>query len=180
MISTPTRVRVYTATVSTHVGVVLLAATERGVCGLAIGDDRDELESWAREEFADAEVDTAADHLGPWLATVRDHVADGGPVLGVPLDVRGTAFRRRVWDELRRIPYGQSRTYTQVAASLGCPSAVRAVARACATNPASLVVPCHRVVGSDGSLRGYRWGLDRKRALLERERQIRAAAVERA
>jgi len=87
----------------------------------------------------------------------------------LPTDVQATAFQRRVWEELRRIPYGTTRTYTQVARAIGRPSAIRAVARACATNPVSVVVPCHRVVREDGNLAGYRWGIDRKRTLLERE-----------
>ena len=88
----------------------------------------------------------------------------------VPLDAQATAFQQRVWAALREIPYGQTRSYSQVAAMIGAPSAVRAVARACATNPVALVVPCHRVVGAGGSLSGYRWGIDRKRVLLDRER----------
>jgi AraC family transcriptional regulator of adaptative response/methylated-DNA-[protein]-cysteine methyltransferase len=96
----------------------------------------------------------------------------------LPTDVQATAFQRRVWEELRRIPYGATKTYTQVARAIGRPAAVRAVARACATNPTSIVVPCHRVVREDGNLAGYRWGLERKRALLEKETGERLAAGE--
>jgi O-6-methylguanine DNA methyltransferase len=91
-------------------------------------------------------------------------------ILGLPLDVRGTAFQMRVWSELRKIPYGETRSYAEVAKNIGKPSAVRAVARACATNPVALVTPCHRVVASDGKLAGYRWGIERKKALLDREK----------
>jgi AraC family transcriptional regulator, regulatory protein of adaptative response / methylated-DNA-[protein]-cysteine methyltransferase len=101
---------------------------------------------------------------------VLDHLAGELPHPDLPLDVRGTAFQRRVWEELRKIPPGQTRTYTEVAAAVGKPAAVRAVARACATNPVSVLTPCHRVVGADGSMRGYRWGVERKKKLLERER----------
>jgi AraC family transcriptional regulator of adaptative response/methylated-DNA-[protein]-cysteine methyltransferase len=151
-------------------GRVLLAATDRGVCGLSLGDDEGELEAWVRAEFPAAAVERADPDLHDWLRAVLDHLAGDLPDPALPLDVRGTAFQRRVWEELRKIPAGQTRTYTQVAAAVGAPAAVRAVARACATNPVSVLTPCHRVVGADGSLRGYRWGLSRKRQLLARER----------
>lgn len=151
-------------------GRVLLAATDRGVCGLSLGDSESALEAWVREEFPSAEVERADAALNAWLRAVLHHLAGELPDPALPLDVRGTAFQRRVWEELRRIPAGQTRTYTQVAAAVGAPAAVRAVARACATNPVSVLTPCHRVVGADGSLRGYRWGLGRKQQLLDRER----------
>ncbi len=152
-------------------GRVLLAATDKGVCAVSLGDDAAELEAWLREEFPAATVERADAELRDWLQALLDHLACELPHPGLPLDVRGTAFQRRVWEELRKIPAGQTRTYAQVAAALGEPSAVRAVARACATNPVSVLTPCHRVVGSDGSLRGYRWGVERKKKLLERERK---------
>jgi O-6-methylguanine DNA methyltransferase len=102
------------------------------------------------------------------------------PDLRLPLDVQGTGFQRRVWEQLRAIPYGSVRTYGQIARELGRPKAARAVGRACATNPASVVIPCHRAVGGDGSLVGYRWGLERKRLLLERERSATARSSARA
>jgi AraC family transcriptional regulator of adaptative response/methylated-DNA-[protein]-cysteine methyltransferase len=151
-------------------GRVLLAATEKGVCALSLGDDAAELEAWLREEFPAATIQRADAELRDWLQALLDHLAGELPHPALPLDVRGTAFQRRVWEELRRIPAGETRTYTQVAAALGKPEAVRAVARACATNPVSVLTPCHRVVGADGSLRGYRWGVVRKKKLLERER----------
>lgn len=144
-------------------GRVLLAATDAGVCAVSLGDADEPLETWLREEFPAAELVRDDAGLAAWLT------AAVGPHPNLPLDLRGTAFQRRVWDELRKIPRGETRTYGQVAAALGVPDAVRAVARACATNPASLVVPCHRVVGADGSLRGYRWGVGRKQELLDRE-----------
>ena len=150
-------------------GRVLLAATDQGVCGLSLGDSEGELEAWVRDEFPAAEIERADGELSGWLRAVLDHLAGELPDPALPLDVRGTAFQRRVWEELRRIPAGETRTYTQVAAAVGAPAAVRAVARACATNPVSVLTPCHRVVGVDGSMRGYRWGVGRKQKLLERE-----------
>ena len=159
------------AVTDTRVGVILLAATRNGVCGLSLGTSADDLEVWLREEFPGANYSVASDpEIGGWLAGIVAAVDCSGPMPVVPLDVVGSAFRRRVWESLTTIPFGETRTYTSVAAAIGSPTAVRAVARACATNPVSLLVPCHRVVGSDGSLRGYRWGLDRKRQLLDWER----------
>jgi AraC family transcriptional regulator, regulatory protein of adaptative response / methylated-DNA-[protein]-cysteine methyltransferase len=152
-------------------GRVLLAATDIGVCALSLGDTDAELETWLRSEFPMAGLTRNDADLADWLQALLDHLAGELPHPSLPLDVRGTAFQRRVWEELRRIPWGETRTYAEVAASLGAAKAVRAVARACATNPVSVLTPCHRVVGSDGKLRGYRWGLARKQKLLEQERE---------
>lgn len=152
-------------------GRVMLAATEKGVCALSLGDSESGLEEWLRTEFPAAEVGRADADLRGWLQAVLDQLSGDLPHPDLPLDVRGTAFQRRVWEELRRIPFGETRTYTEVAAAIGRPAAVRAVARACATNDVSVLIPCHRVVGSDGSLRGYRWGVERKRKLLDAERR---------
>jgi AraC family transcriptional regulator of adaptative response/methylated-DNA-[protein]-cysteine methyltransferase len=152
-------------------GRVMLAATGKGVCALSLGDSESELEAWLRSEFPAATVERADADLKGWLQTVLDQLAGELPHPDLPLDVRGTAFQRRLWEELRRSPFGETRTYTEVAAAIGQPSAVRAVARACATNDVSVLIPCHRVVGSDGSLRGYRWGVERKRKLLDAERR---------
>ena len=103
------------------------------------------------------------------MAALVGYLLGAGALDAVPTDLRGTAFQQRVWNALRAIPYGETRSYAQVAAAIGRPTATRAVARACATNPAALVVPCHRVIGSSGALRGYRWGLARKQALLDQE-----------
>jgi AraC family transcriptional regulator of adaptative response/methylated-DNA-[protein]-cysteine methyltransferase len=151
-------------------GRLLLAATERGVCALSLGDADGPLETWLRAELPAAELRRDDDTLAAWLADVLEHLAGRLPDLRLPLDVRATAFQRQVWQALQAIPFGQTRTYKQVAAAVGKPRAIRAVARACATNPVSLVVPCHRVVRCDGGLAGYRWGVDRKRRLLEAER----------
>ncbi|HNP72797.1 MAG TPA: methylated-DNA--[protein]-cysteine S-methyltransferase, partial [Kouleothrix sp.] len=107
--------------------------------------------------------------LGAWVQAIVRHLSGAQATIELPLDVRATAFQQRVWQALLAIPYGATRTYGEVAAALGQPTAARAVARACATNPVALVVPCHRVVGEGGELRGYRWGVERKRQLLEHE-----------
>ena len=159
------------ATAKCDLGRVLLAATDLGVCAVSLGDTDTDLTDFLRTEFPAATLTRDDAGLAQWLAELLRHLAGSAPHPDLPLDVRGTAFQRRVWEELRKIPYGQTRTYREVAEALGEPTAVRAVARACATNPASVVIPCHRVVGSDGSLRGYRWGLNRKRKLLEKERK---------
>ena len=151
-------------------GRLLLAATERGVCAVILGDDDAELEEWLTDEFPAAEISRDAKYLGPWLEEVLVHVAGEQPHLDLPLDVQATAFQMKVWQKLCEIPYGTTKTYSQIAEELGQPRSARAVARACATNPASIVIPCHRVVRADGDLGGYRWGLQRKRKLLDREK----------
>ena len=151
-----------------ELGKLLLAATERGVCSLRLGGDEPELIQELRQEFRAAKLVRKEEKVEPLAAIVRDAVRQGGtPEL--PLDVQATAFQARVWQALRAIPAGETRTYAGLATELGAPKAVRAVARACATNPVALAVPCHRVVRTGGSLAGYRWGVDRKRRLLERE-----------
>jgi AraC family transcriptional regulator of adaptative response/methylated-DNA-[protein]-cysteine methyltransferase len=159
------------ATAKCELGRVLLAATDRGVCAVFLADTDSELKSALDEEFPEAEIQRDGAGLDTWLTALVEHIAGERPHLDLPLDVQATAFQRRVWEELRRIPYGETRSYSEVAKALGAPKSVRAVARACATNPASLVIPCHRVVGSDGKLTGYRWGVHRKKDLLEREKR---------
>jgi AraC family transcriptional regulator of adaptative response/methylated-DNA-[protein]-cysteine methyltransferase len=156
------------------VGRLLVAATRQGVCFVAIGGSQASLRAELTREFPHATIERRpSSALAPFLAAARRAV-DGGPIpQELPTDVRGTAFQWRVWRALRRIPAGETRSYTQLAGDVGAPSAARAVARACASNPLTLIVPCHRVVGSDGSLRGYRWGTDKKAAILGRERQRR-------
>jgi AraC family transcriptional regulator of adaptative response/methylated-DNA-[protein]-cysteine methyltransferase len=148
-------------------GWLLVAATGRGVCAVRLGDSEAELETLLAEEFPDAALERG--DLDQEVAALLDYLSGTQPRLDLPLDVQATAFQRRVWDVLRTIPYGSTRSYQEVAEALGQPSAVRAVARACATNPAALVIPCHRVVRADGSLAGYRWGIARKQALLAME-----------
>ncbi len=150
-------------------GRLLVAATERGISAVYLGDADAPLRRELREEYPRAEIHPAGGDFSRWVRALLEHLSGARPKLDLPLDVRATAFQQRVWQELRRIPYGATRTYSQIARALGKPAATRAVARACATNPVSLVVPCHRVIREDGNLAGYRWGLRRKQALLARE-----------
>jgi AraC family transcriptional regulator of adaptative response/methylated-DNA-[protein]-cysteine methyltransferase len=150
-------------------GRLLVAATDKGICALRFGDDDTSLERELRTEFPQATLARDASAVRPYVRPVVDHLQGQHTQLELPLDVQASAFQQRVWAALRDIPYGQTRSYSQLAQMIGEPSAVRAVARACATNPVALVVPCHRVVRTGGALGGYRWGLERKRALLERE-----------
>ena len=149
--------------------LVLVATTETGVCSVALGDDESALETELRAEFFAAQIERDEVRLRDYLQAIIELCDGEQPHQALPLDVRATAFQSRVWRELRAIPAGQTRTYAQVAQSLEMPTASRAVARACATNPVALVVPCHRVVRSDGNLAGYRWGIERKKCLLEAE-----------
>lgn len=150
-------------------GHVLVAATPRGVCRVGLGDDAAALEAELAAEFPAARMRRDRTGLEPWVSAVLRHLDGQEPHLDLPLDVRATAFQRRVWQELQRIPYGETRSYADVARRIGRPTAIRAVAQACARNPAALVIPCHRVVREDGAVGGYRWGVDRKTALLRRE-----------
>jgi AraC family transcriptional regulator of adaptative response/methylated-DNA-[protein]-cysteine methyltransferase len=147
-------------------GHALVAWTERGVCEVGLGDDAGELAAALRERFPQAEH--ARSDLPSWIDRVLAAV-DRPQAIDVPLDIRGTAFQQRVWAALQRIPAGETRGYAQLARELGAPRAARAVARACASNRVAVLVPCHRVVAADGSLCGYRWKPERKRALLQRE-----------
>jgi AraC family transcriptional regulator, regulatory protein of adaptative response / methylated-DNA-[protein]-cysteine methyltransferase len=151
-------------------GKVLVAATERGVSAVYLGDDEEKLTAELHAEYPRAEIAAAANSFERWVKEVLLRIEGQPPHLELPLDLQATAFQRRVWKELQCIPRGRTRTYAQVARSLGQPKAVRAVARACATNPVSIVVPCHRVIRQDGALAGYRWGLSRKERLLASER----------
>ncbi|HET8967756.1 MAG TPA: bifunctional DNA-binding transcriptional regulator/O6-methylguanine-DNA methyltransferase Ada [Candidatus Acidoferrum sp.] len=157
-------------TAKSSLGEVLVAATERGVSAVYLGDASAKLTSELREEYPRAEITPEKGAFSEWVEEIVARVEGNAPRRELPLDLQATAFQRRVWQELQRIPRGATRTYAQVAKAVGKPSAVRAVARACATNPVSIVVPCHRVVRADGNLAGYRWGISRKQTLLERER----------
>ncbi len=154
-------------------GCMLVAATSRGVCSVLLGEDAGELAAELRRRFpgADVQEDPA---LSPRMEAVLRTLGEPAVAPELPLDLRGTAFQARVWAALGAIPCGETRSYAQVAAAVGNPKAVRAVARACADNPAALVVPCHRVIGSNGKLTGYRWGLERKQALLDMEQRSHA------
>lgn len=150
-------------------GKMLIAATDVGLCAVAFGSLETELEDHLASRFPASERNRDEANLGSMVKQVLAQMTEHPVALELPLDVRATAFQRRVWEALRRIPRGQTRTYSQIAQEIGQPTAVRAVARACATNPVAVVVPCHRVIGSDGTLTGYRWGVERKKKLLELE-----------
>lgn len=160
-------------------GAILVAATKAGVCAILLGDDPEALVRDLQDRFANARLIGADRGFEAMVAKVVGMVEAPGTSPDLPLDIRGTAFQRRVWEALRAIPAGETWSYSQVAASLGVPAAVRAVARACAANPLAVAIPCHRVVRLDGGLSGYRWGIERKRALLAREAEGGRAAAAR-
>lgn len=176
-------VRIRFVTSTTEFGRLLVAATDRGVCSVMLGDDDAGLERALADEFPNAErtrvvaTGEGNEDLRGWAESVSAHLAGTLPDLTVELDVGGTALQRRVWSELSRIPYGETRSYAELAAAAGAPRAVRAVASACARNPVALVVPCHRAVRKGGELGGYRWGLERKARLLAHEQGIAVRRV---
>jgi len=163
------------AVAASPLGVLLVAATDRGICRIGLGDAPPALEHDLRVEFPASTIHRDRGTLTGWVQRILRHLEGRAPHFDLPLDIRATAFQQRVWAELRKIPYGRTRSYQAVARAIGRPRAARAVARACATNPVCLAIPCHRVVREDGALGGYRWGIERKRALLDRERDLATA-----
>lgn len=157
-------------------GPILVAATNKGVCAIFFGDDEEALLADLRKQFPRAALNEGDAAFAALTAKVVGFVEAPDKTLDLPLDIKGTAFQHRVWDALRRIPLGRTATYTEIAEKIGAPTAARAVARACATNPIAVAIPCHRVVRSDGSLSGYRGGVSRKRALLDREAAAKASS----
>src|SRR5215212_4812395 len=157
------------ATIDSSIGQILVAATERGICAVSIGEDAAALKRSLAAEYPRATIRRDDEALRPYVGAVLTHLRDRTPLSALPLDVVGTPFQHEVWQALRTIPAGERRTYGQIAATLGNPKGARAVARACATNPAALVIPCHRVVRSDGGSGGYRWGAERKQEILANE-----------
>ena len=152
-------------------GRLLVAATARGICAVKLGDSDDALTGDLRREYPAASISPDRSDLGRWINAILTYLGGRRPHLDLPVDVQATAFQWKVWRYLQSIPYGETRAYSQVARAIGAPSAVRAVARACATNPVCLVIPCHRVVQKDGGLAGYRWGVERKRTLIDAEKK---------
>lgn len=173
--------RIRFATATSPLGLLLVGVTERGVCAVTLGDSEEALMADLRREYPRAEIErlpagadrSGESELGQRIASVLRFLEGGSPPLVLPLDVQATAFQERVWKALQEIPSGETRTYGEIAAALGQPRAARAVARACATNPVALVIPCHRVVRGDGDSGGYRWGAERKSRILEGERSER-------
>lgn len=152
-------------------GSILVAASEKGVCAILLGDDPEELTRNIQDLFPKAEIvedDAAFEHL---VARVVGFLETPSTGIDLPLDIRGTAFQRRVWEALQKIPPGSTASYSEIAKKIGQPKSVRAVAKACAANKLAVAIPCHRVVRTDGSLSGYRWGVERKAELLRREHQ---------
>jgi AraC family transcriptional regulator of adaptative response/methylated-DNA-[protein]-cysteine methyltransferase len=162
-------VRINYTIVGCPLGRLLVAGTGKGVCSVRLGDTDVELETKLLSEYPSADVTRDDEALSEWVGEIRSHLNGERPHLDLPLDVQATAFQWSVWEKLREIPYGSTQSYSDVARAMGRPTATRAVARACATNPVALVIPCHRVVREDKSLGGYRWGIERKKALLKRE-----------
>ena len=164
-------------TVGSPLGRLLVAGTPRGVCAVKLGDADAALVDDLRGEYPAAEIVRDQSGLAEWVATLLAHLGGQSPRLDVPVDVQATAFQWKVWRYLQSIPYGETRAYSEVAEAIGSPTATRAVARACATNRVCLVIPCHRVVQRDGGLGGYRWGVERKRRLIEDEDRRRRPDV---
>lgn len=156
--------------VDSRLGKLMVAATEKGICSVSFGDAEAELRRELEHEFFAATIENDDAKLKDAVTAILKSLDGEKTILTLPLDLRASAFQMRVWSELRKIPYGETRSYGQIAASLGNPKAFRAVARACATNPVALVNPCHRVIASDGKLSGYRWGVERKEQLLAEEK----------
>lgn len=160
---------------SSALGRLLVAATERGICSVALGNSDAELTAGLFGEYPNAAIDSKDTSISPslnlWLDQILESLKGHNPKADLPLDIQATAFQWRVWEELRRIPFGTTRSYQEIAKAIGRPSAVRAVARACASNHAAIIIPCHRVIREDKSLGGYRWGLERKKKLLDREQR---------
>ncbi len=158
-------------------GSILVARSERGVCTILLGDDPEALARDLQDQFPGASLIGDDPEFEQLVARVVGFVEAPGIGLDLPLDVRGTAFQQRVWQSLREIPVGSTASYSEIARRIGSPKAVRAVAEACAANVLAVAIPCHRVVRTDGTLSGYRWGVERKRALLLREARSRTRAV---
>ncbi len=156
--------------VPSRLGLLLVAGTARGVCTIAFADEDEELEDLLKERFPKATLEPVDTQLDAWIRKTVAYVDRPQASLEIPIDVRGTAFQQRVWKALRDIPFGETASYTDIAEQIGQPTGARAVAGACAANRIALAIPCHRVVRSDGSVSGYRWGVERKRVLLEAER----------
>lgn len=167
---------IFFSVVPCPLGQLLVAVTERGICKLSLGDQSDELVADLASEFERAERLRDDEGVGYWVKKIIAYLEGWQPHLDLPLDLRATAFQLKVWQQLQAIPVGETRTYSEIAAAIGQPTASRAVANACASNPVALVIPCHRIIRKDKSLGGYRWGIKRKQALLEGERRVKKAS----
>jgi AraC family transcriptional regulator of adaptative response/methylated-DNA-[protein]-cysteine methyltransferase len=164
-------VAIHYAIAKTPIGRMLLAATSQGVCSVQFGESDGTLESELRREYPRAEIARSDKGLAKWVRTIQGRIR-GEDRKALPLDIQATAFQRMVWEQLRDIPYGDTRSYSEIAKKIGRPKAARAVARACASNPVAVAIPCHRVVRENGDPGGYRWGMRRKRNLLALEKSV--------
>ncbi len=169
-------VKISYASAETPVGLMMVGATDRGICFVQFAENSQGLLQQLRREYPNAEIapmePAGEPHLAAWVAALSKHLESGGAHFDLPLDVRATAFQMRVWTYLQSIPAGELQSYSEVAQAIGKPGAARAVARACASNVCAIVIPCHRVIRGTGELGGYRWGVGRKRALIDRERAL--------
>jgi len=164
--------------IDSPLGRLLVAATDRGVCGVCIGDSDAFVERSLAEDYPSATLDRSDEGMKEWTGAFAKYFDGEHLALNLPLDVKATAFQSRVWKIIQSIPFGKATTYGKIAKELGEPEASRAVARACATNPVALVIPCHRVIGKDGNLRGYRWGKRRKQTLLKLEQKANLGTIQ--
>jgi len=163
--------KIHYSVVRCPLGLLLLAATVKGICAVRIGVSKNDLVYELTDEFKNADIEETITELSEWSQLLVDYMTGTTPWPELPYDVRATAFQRKVWDHLRTIPEGQTMHYSEIASAIGRPKAARAVARACASNPVAIIIPCHRVVLKAGDVGGYRWGAERKEALLEIEKQ---------
>jgi AraC family transcriptional regulator of adaptative response/methylated-DNA-[protein]-cysteine methyltransferase len=163
--------------VDSGIGRILLAATERGACAVCMGASDDAVEAALKEDYYAADLHRDDVGMRKWAEALLSYFNGHEFPRDLPLDLQATAFQWKVWKEIQSIPYGQTATYSSIAKSLGAPQAARAVARACATNPVAIVIPCHRVIGKDGSLRGYGWGVKRKKTLLSLENKAQSDLI---
>lgn len=164
---------IFYSVVDCPLGQLLVGVTERGICKISLGDTSDELIQLMDKEFALAERILDDEGVGYWVEKIIAYLEGWQPNLDLPLDIRATAFQLKVWQQLQKIPVGETRTYSDIAEAIGQPTANRAVANACGSNPVALVIPCHRIIRKDRGLGGYRWGISRKEALLEQEKTYR-------
>lgn len=168
------------APLETPAGLMMIGATDRGICFVQFGGSEAELLAKLRSEYRKARIEPMETPPPPqfagWVKAIARHVSGDQPHLDLPLDIRATAFQMRVWKYLQSVPYGDVQSYSEVAEAIGSPNGARAVAGACASNPVAIVIPCHRVIRGTGELGGYRWGLERKRALIDRERAQKVRA----
>jgi len=160
--------------VTCPLGKLLVAVTDRGICKISLGDNDEELIELLDTEFAKAERILDDEGVGYWVEKIIAYLEGWQPHLDLPLDIRATAFQMKVWQQLQKIPVGETRTYSDIAEAIDQPTASRAVANACANNPVALVIPCHRIIRKDKSLGGYRWGMERKQALLQQEKHYKS------